>query len=145
MPTSAYHRLKTLLEQAGLPNILFHALRHPNVKPKTQNFLKQKSQIINRFDGVGVLPLYFTIVYKIQLIYELPLQFYYFGANILCTCAVNLLCKLCTGNGSFTYFKHIIANKTLNEQNQKLHKIALNCRIAVDKGQKSPQRATRKK
>ena len=28
MPTSAYHRLKTLLEQAGLPNISFHALRH---------------------------------------------------------------------------------------------------------------------
>ena len=28
MPTSAYHRLKTLLEQAGLPSISFHALRH---------------------------------------------------------------------------------------------------------------------
>ena len=27
-PTSAYHRLKVLLEQAGLPNISFHALRH---------------------------------------------------------------------------------------------------------------------
>ena len=28
MPTSAYHRLKVLLKQAGLPNISFHALRH---------------------------------------------------------------------------------------------------------------------
>ena len=28
MPTSAYHRLKTLLGQVGLPNISFHALRH---------------------------------------------------------------------------------------------------------------------
>ena len=28
MPTSAYHRLKALLKQAGLPNISFHALRH---------------------------------------------------------------------------------------------------------------------
>ena len=27
-PASAYHRLKALLEQAGLPNISFHALRH---------------------------------------------------------------------------------------------------------------------
>ena len=27
-PTSAYHRLKILLKQAGLPNIPFHALRH---------------------------------------------------------------------------------------------------------------------
>ena len=27
-PASAYHRLKVLLEQAGLPNISFHALRH---------------------------------------------------------------------------------------------------------------------
>ena len=27
-PSSAYHRLKVLLEQAGLPNISFHALRH---------------------------------------------------------------------------------------------------------------------
>ena len=36
MPTSAYHRLKVLLEQAGLPIISFHALRHPNVKHRTQ-------------------------------------------------------------------------------------------------------------
>ena len=27
-PSSAYHRLKVLLEQAGLPDISFHALRH---------------------------------------------------------------------------------------------------------------------
>ena len=28
VPTSAYHRQKSLLKQAGLPNISFHALRH---------------------------------------------------------------------------------------------------------------------
>ena len=28
MPASAYHRLKSLLKQAGLPNLSFHALRH---------------------------------------------------------------------------------------------------------------------
>ena len=28
MPTSAYHRLKSLLKQAGLPNLSVHALRH---------------------------------------------------------------------------------------------------------------------
>ena len=41
-PASAYHRLKVLLEQVRLPNISFHALRHPNVKRKTQNFYPSK-------------------------------------------------------------------------------------------------------
>ena len=37
-PGSAYRRLKVRLKRAGLPNIRFHDLRHPNVKPKTQIF-----------------------------------------------------------------------------------------------------------
>jgi len=35
-PSGAYRRLKTLLAEAGLPDIRFHDLRHPNVKHKTQ-------------------------------------------------------------------------------------------------------------
>ena len=38
-PDSAYRRLKVLLRRAGLPDIRFHDLRHPNVKPKTQIFI----------------------------------------------------------------------------------------------------------
>ena len=34
-PSAAYHQLKKLLAQTELPNIRFHDLRHPNVKPKT--------------------------------------------------------------------------------------------------------------
>ena len=37
-PGSAYRRLKVLLKRAGLPNIRFHDLRHPNVKPRTKDF-----------------------------------------------------------------------------------------------------------
>ena len=37
-PDAAYRRLKALLKQAGLPDIRFHNLRHPNVKPKTKIF-----------------------------------------------------------------------------------------------------------
>ena len=37
-PDSAYHRLKTLLKQAGLPDIRFHDLRHPYVKHTTKIF-----------------------------------------------------------------------------------------------------------
>ena len=37
-PGSAYRQLKVLLKQAGLPNIRFHDLRHPNVKPKTKSY-----------------------------------------------------------------------------------------------------------
>ena len=35
---SAYRQLKKFLSEAGLPNIRFHDLRHPNVKPKTKTF-----------------------------------------------------------------------------------------------------------
>ena len=38
-PDSAYRRLKVLLKRTGLPDIRFHDLRHPNVKPKTKTFL----------------------------------------------------------------------------------------------------------
>ena len=38
-PDSAYRRLKVLLKQAGLPNIRFHDLRHPYVKPTTKKFI----------------------------------------------------------------------------------------------------------
>ena len=50
-PGTAYRRLKTLLEEAGLPSIRFHDLRHPYVKHTTKNIFlqKQKSQAINRF------------------------------------------------------------------------------------------------
>ena len=37
-PDSAYRQLKKFLLEAGLPDIRFHDLRHPNVKPKTQIF-----------------------------------------------------------------------------------------------------------
>jgi integrase len=37
-PGSAYRQLKVLLKRAGLPNIRFHDLRHPNVKPRTKDF-----------------------------------------------------------------------------------------------------------
>ena len=37
-PSSAYRQLKKLLAQAGLPNIRFHDLRHPYVKPKTKKY-----------------------------------------------------------------------------------------------------------
>ena len=49
-PGTAYRRLKTLLEEAGLPSIRFHDLRHPYVKHTTKNksLQKQKSQTINR-------------------------------------------------------------------------------------------------
>ena len=36
-PSAAYHQLKKLLAQAGLPSIRFHDLRHTNVKRKTKN------------------------------------------------------------------------------------------------------------
>ena len=39
---SAYRQLKVLLKRAGLPNIRFHDLRHPYVKPKTKIFLDSK-------------------------------------------------------------------------------------------------------
>ena len=39
-PQCAYGRLKTILKQAGLPSIRFHDLRHPYVKYKTKNILK---------------------------------------------------------------------------------------------------------
>ena len=38
-PSSAYRQLKKLLAESGLPDIRFHDLRHPNVKPKTKTFL----------------------------------------------------------------------------------------------------------
>ena len=38
-PGAAYRQLKALLKRAGLPNIRFHDLRHPNVKPRTKSFL----------------------------------------------------------------------------------------------------------
>ena len=37
-PGTAYRRLKTLLEEAGLPSIRFHDLRHPYVKHTTKIF-----------------------------------------------------------------------------------------------------------
>ena len=44
-PRAAYSQLKSLLKGAGLPSIRFHDLRHPNVKPKTQN--NYKTAILN--------------------------------------------------------------------------------------------------
>ena len=38
-PSAAYHQLKKLLAQAGLPSIRFHDCRHPYVKYKAKNFL----------------------------------------------------------------------------------------------------------
>ena len=35
-PSYAYHRLKTILKNTGLPSIRFHDLRHPYVKPTTK-------------------------------------------------------------------------------------------------------------
>ena len=45
-PGSAYRRLKGLLEEAGLPDLRFHDLRHPYVKHTTKkyNSEKQKTQ-----------------------------------------------------------------------------------------------------
>lgn len=37
-PDSAYRQLKKFLREAGLPNIRFHDLRHPYVKPKTKKY-----------------------------------------------------------------------------------------------------------
>ena len=36
-PDAAYRRMKLLLEQAGLPDIRFHDLRHPYVKHTAKN------------------------------------------------------------------------------------------------------------
>ena len=38
-PDSVLHMLHRVLKRAGLPQIRFHDMRHPNVKPKTQIFL----------------------------------------------------------------------------------------------------------
>ena len=37
MPNNGYTRMKKLLAEAGLPNMRFHDLRHPYVKPTTKN------------------------------------------------------------------------------------------------------------
>ncbi len=37
-PSAAYYWMKRILREAGLPQIRFHDLRHPNVKPKTKSF-----------------------------------------------------------------------------------------------------------
>ena len=47
-PGRAYSHLKTLLKSAGLPGIRFHDLRHPNVKPKTQNKIHYDTFLVNR-------------------------------------------------------------------------------------------------
>lgn len=39
MPNSGYTRMKKLLAEAGLPDMRFHDLRHPYVKPTTKKFL----------------------------------------------------------------------------------------------------------
>ena len=73
---------------------------------------KQKYQTTNGFDGMGFPHLYNLYRFsENQLMYEVSLQFYYFCTNILSTCAINLLCKLRAGDGSFAYFKHVIANE----------------------------------
>lgn len=73
---------------------------------------KQKYQTTNGFDGMGFPHLYNLYRFsENQLMYEVSLQFYYFCTNILSTCAINLLCKLRAGGGSFAYFKHVIANE----------------------------------
>lgn len=112
-PSAAYHRLEVILKAAGLPDIRFHDLRHPYVKHTTKNILhKQKYQTTNGFDGMGFPHLYNLYRFsENQLMYEVSLQFYYFCTNILSTCAINLLCKLRAGDGSFAYFKHVIANE----------------------------------
>ena len=102
-----------VLEEHNMPHIRFHDLRHPYVKHTTKNILhKQKYQTTNGFDGMGFPHLYNLYRFsENQLIYEVSLQFYYFCTNILSTCAINLLCKLRAGDGSFAYFKHVIANE----------------------------------
>ena len=54
-PDAAYRRMKLLLEQARLPDIRFHDLRHPYVKHTTKNksLQKQKSQTIKQADSLG--------------------------------------------------------------------------------------------
>ena len=47
-PESAYRQLKKLLAETGLPDIRFHDLRHPNVKPKTKNFPCAQHKILRR-------------------------------------------------------------------------------------------------
>lgn len=47
-PDSAYCQLKRFLAAAGLPNIRFHDLRHPNVKSKTQNKIHYDTFLVNR-------------------------------------------------------------------------------------------------
>lgn len=37
-PSTAYHQLKKLLEENGPPDLRFHDLRHPYVKPTTKKF-----------------------------------------------------------------------------------------------------------
>lgn len=36
-PNAAYYWMKRILREACLPQVRFHDLRHPNVKPKTKN------------------------------------------------------------------------------------------------------------
>ena len=71
-PDSAYHRLKALLKQAGLPDIRFHDLRHPYVKHTTKNksLQKQKSQTINA-DSLGFL--FFEDVAFVLVRFNFPL------------------------------------------------------------------------
>ena len=53
-PGTAYRRLKTLLEEAGLPSIRFHDLRHPYVKHTTKIFslrlMDFQAQAYNSFE-----------------------------------------------------------------------------------------------
>ena len=54
-PDAAYRRMKLLLEQAGLPDIRFHDLRHPYVKHTTKkyNSEKQKTQATKIVDLIA--------------------------------------------------------------------------------------------
>lgn len=56
-PDAAYRRMKLLLEQAGLPDIRFHDLRHPYVKRKTKKFANPFGARSERFSQHPVLSL----------------------------------------------------------------------------------------
>ena len=56
-PCAIRKRLQKILEHAECKHVRFHDLRHPYVKLTTNKIsaIKQKSQTISKFDGLGFL------------------------------------------------------------------------------------------